>query len=234
MLTIHNLTIRYPVLQKSFWGTRIVGEKTALHNINLDIPNSQCIALAGRNGGGKTTLLQAISGLIPINEGNITHNGTPLQKQRNKIGLVLGTNLLYNRMTGIDNLLYTTRLYGIQNHHQAIKRALRAVELDNVDQYVETYSTGMKLKLAIARILIYDPSIILLDEPFSNLDIHMQIQLGKIINTLHKKKKTILIATHHFNHLNTERLLIIDKGLITLDTTKTDNLTTIIKEKLEK
>jgi len=187
-------------------------EFLALNNINLQIKEGELFALLGPNGAGKTTLIKIICGLIEPTSGKVFVNGKSVEEEKSNIGLMLGTKMIYKRITGYDNLKYFAKLYGINDYNERIKQLADFLGIgDWINQLVETYSTGMLSKLALARAMIHNPKILVLDEPTLGLDpiISMEVR-EKIKNS----GKTIILCTHYLEEAEklADRIGILNKG----------------------
>lgn len=202
----------------------------ALDNVSLDIKEGELFGLLGPNGAGKTTLINIICGLLQPTSGQVKIYEKPVEEVKIRIGLMLGYTMVYYRLTGYDNLAYFARLYNVRNYKQRIKELAEFLGLEDwLDEYVEHYSTGMKSKLALARALIHNPDILLLDEPTLGLDPYIAIEIRKKIKEM---KKTIILTTHYMEEADqlSDRIGILNKGrLIKVDTPQ--NLKQIIGEK---
>lgn len=187
----------------------------ALENINLNIPQGEIFTLLGPNGAGKTTLIKILCGLITPTTGEVRlAGGAPVEKAKHKIGLMLGASMIYYRITGYDNLKYFAKLYRVSHFQRRIDRLIDLLKLENwVDEYVEHYSTGMKAKLALARALIHDPEIVVLDEPTAGLDPAMAIEIRKLIQSM---GKTIFLTTHNLKEAEdlSTRIALLYRGKI--------------------
>ncbi len=179
---------------------------TAISDINFNIRSGSIFFLLGPNGAGKTTLLKILCGLIIPTEGvafiNRFNSVTQSQKSRKEIGFVINEERsFYWRLTGRQNLVFFATLNNMTSSEMS-KRIDDVLELtnlkDDADKAFKNYSSGMKQRLAIARALLTDPGIIIMDEPTRSLDPLAIIMLKDfLINTLMKKRgKTFLIATH--------------------------------------
>ncbi len=186
----------------------------ALENINLDIAQGEIFTLLGPNGAGKTTLIKILCGLITPTAGEVRVTGAPVEKVQHKIGLMLGASMIYYRITGYDNLKYFAKLYGVRRFQERIDELVGLLKLEDwVDEYVEHYSTGMKAKLALARSLIHDPEIVVLDEPTAGLDPAMAIEIRKLIQST---GKTIFLTTHNLKEAEelSTRIALLHQGKI--------------------
>ena len=146
------------------------GKILALDNINLSINEGEIFGLLGPNGAGKTTLVSILSTLLQPTSGYAEIYGLDISKHGNakkikhKIGLMLGAEMIYFRMTGIDNLKFFSRLYRIKNSSQKIKDITTNLGIYNkLGEYVSSYSRGQKLRIALARVLLIEPEILFLD-----------------------------------------------------------------------
>ena len=193
MVTLKNINFKYPK-KKQF----------ALSDISLSISPGEIFTLLGPNGAGKTTIIRILSGLIVPHQGEVLISDNDLQKKeyqaRKIIGLVLGDErTFYFRLSGAQNLEFFGGLYGIRRSllKNKIYQVLALVGLENDAklQYMR-YSTGMKKRLSMARALLHDPDVLLLDEPNSGVDPHSAKSIREIIFTLKEKNKTILLTTH--------------------------------------
>jgi len=186
----------------------------ALKNINLEIKKGEIFALLGPNGSGKTTLMKLLVDLIQPTSGNIFIDKKKPKKQKIRIGLMLGNSMIYYRMTGYDNLKYFAKIYNINNYQKRINELTKFLGIkDWLYEYVEHYSLGMKSKLALARAMIHNPDILLLDEPTLGLDPNISIEVREKIKQM---KKTIIFCTHYLEEAEeiADRIGIIKEGKI--------------------
>ena len=196
------------------------GKIRALNNINISINEGEIFGLLGPNGAGKTTLVSILSTLIQPTKGFAKIYGFDIRKSSNakkikrKIGLMLGDEMVYFRMTGIDNLKFFSRIYRIKNSSKKIKDLTTNLGIYNkLGEYVSNYSRGQKLRLALSRVLLIEPEILFLDEPLLGLDPKTTRELIKIILGLNK---TILLTSHqmHIVEQLCERIAFLNKGNI--------------------
>lgn len=205
----------------------------AIDNISLELKKGEIFGLLGPNGAGKTTFIKLLSGLLEPTSGKIYIGGFSVEENKHKIGLMLENSMIYNRMTGYSNLEYFAKIYGVKNFDKRIRELAKFLEFEEyLDDFVEVYSEGTKTKLALARVLIHNPDVILLDEPTSGLDLHTSLNIRNKIKELKKENKTIVINTHNMEEADflCDRIGILNKGkLIAVDTPK--NLKKLIKKR---
>ena len=146
------------------------GRFAALRGVTAEFAGGRFYAILGDNGAGKTTLLRMLAGLAQPTRGQISVLGAGPRAACREIGYMAHPSLLYDEMSGMENLRYFARLYGIAGD-QRCEQAIRAVDLDpNLARPVGQYSQGMRQRMSLARAILHDPKILLLDEPFSNVD----------------------------------------------------------------
>lgn len=195
MLSLEDLTYSYP---------RTRGTKFILQDISFSIEPGQIFTLLGPNGAGKTTIIRILSGSILPHGGTIVINGHDIrceeQKARRSIGLVIGEErTFYYRLSGYQNLEFFGGLYGL--HRTFLRNRIdELLTLVNLQKYRKLqymrYSTGMKKRLNLARALLHDPPVLLLDEPNSGVDPESAQKLRNLIFQLKEQGRTILLTTH--------------------------------------
>jgi ABC-2 type transport system ATP-binding protein len=209
-------TIRLENIQKS------LGNRKILKGISFSVEMGDIFGYLGPNGAGKTTTIRIILGLYKIDSGNLEVLGQDINniETRRKIGFVLDLDGLYDGMTARENLIFYSRIYGLTISDARIGELLEMVELTGRgDDRVHTYSTGMRQRLALARSMVHDPEILVLDEPTSGVDPSGQIQIRKILlNLAQKENKTIILSSHNLDEVQRicNRIAIIDTGEIRL------------------
>ena len=208
--------IRIENIQKS------LGDRKILKGISFSVEMGDIFGYLGPNGAGKTTTIRIILGLLKADSGNLDVLGLDVNnsKMRRKIGFVLDLDGLYDSMTARENLIFYSRIYGLVMEEERINELLDIVELsDRADDRVHTYSRGMRQRLALARSMVHDPEILVLDEPTSGVDPSGQIEIRKImLNLAHKENKTIILSSHNLDEVQRicNRIAIIDRGEIKL------------------
>lgn len=197
----------------------------ALDHVNVKIRSGELFGLLGPNGAGKTTFVKCLSTVLIPDEGTAIINGFDILKQtqmvRASLGLVIGgERTLYWKLTAKDNLMYFASLYKIPRREakKRVNELLRLMNLaDRADERLEDYSTGMRQKVAIARALLHNPPILLLDEPTLGLDPTFSRQIRNQIKRLCQKEgKTVLLATHYMKEADElcDRVAIINDGKV--------------------
>jgi ABC-type multidrug transport system ATPase subunit len=173
------------------------GRFAALRGITAQFPAGKLYAILGDNGAGKTTLLRTLAGLNRPSSGDLSILGS--SKFRDicqQVGYMAHPSLLYDEMTGMENLEYFARLYGITSAARCAE-VIRAVGLDpTLVRPVGQYSQGMRQRMSLARALLNNPKILLLDEPFSNVDLHSATEMVQLLARTRDEGKTIFIVTH--------------------------------------
>jgi ABC-type multidrug transport system ATPase subunit len=174
------------------------GRFAALRGVSAEFAHGRLYAILGDNGAGKTTLLRALAGLTPPTRGSISMLGTAdLRSVCGQIGYMAHPSLLYDEMSGMENLGYFARLYDVHNQDQRCAEVIRAVKLDpSLTRPVGQYSQGMRQRMSLARALLNDPKILLLDEPFSNVDVRSGREMVSLLTGLRDSGKTIFVVTH--------------------------------------
>jgi ABC-type multidrug transport system ATPase subunit len=182
-------------------ASRLYGSFVALRDISLTLPAGSSVVLLGENGAGKSTLLKLIAGLTAPSYGTVSVFGeTPLD-QRGRLAYMSHATMLYDELTGLENLIYFATLHSAPDPHASAAAALREVNLDPANpRRVGEYSQGMRQRASLARVLLTQPDLLLLDEPFSNLDIasaHGMIdRLQAWLDTATSTPRTLLLTTH--------------------------------------
>ena len=193
------------------------GRFAALRGVSADFSSGKLYGILGDNGAGKTTLLRTLAGLSRPTSGHVTILGA--QKfcgVCHQVGYMAHPSLLYDEMSGLENLSYFARLYGIADGSRCAD-SIRAVGLDpDLTRPVGQYSQGMRQRMSLARALLNDPKILLLDEPFSNVDIHSAADMVRLLAGIRDQGKTIFVVTHQASLLEgaADEFVWMQEGLI--------------------
>lgn len=172
------------------------GRFAALRGVTAEFDAGRFHAILGDNGAGKTTLLRALAGLAQPTQGTLSIFGKAPREASHELGYMAHPSLLYDEMSGMENLRYVARLYGIQGDARC-EKAIRAVGLEPaLTRSVGQYSQGMRQRMSLARAILHDPKILLLDEPFSNVDVHSAREMVGLLKEMRDAGKTIFVVTH--------------------------------------
>ncbi|MDM8527247.1 heme ABC exporter ATP-binding protein CcmA [Anaerolineales bacterium HSG24] len=207
--------------------SKAFGSRIVLRKISLTVNEGDFITLVGPNGVGKTTLLHLIATLSKPTAGTILINGYNLadsaSQLRRFIGVVSHKTLLYDDLTAIQNLSFYAQMYDVTNSLARIEMLLKQVGLwGRQHDLVRTYSRGMQQRLSIARALLHNPPILILDEPDTGLDQHATRQLGDLLAEMGGNsggKRTTLMTTHNLDWGISmgNRAVVLAKGCIAYD-----------------
>ena len=173
------------------------GRFAALRGVTAEFLGGRLYAILGDNGAGKTTLLRTLAGLNQPSSGRVSILGSSkFHDICEQVGYMAHPSLLYDEMSGMENLEYFSRLYGIANRSRCAE-VIRSVGLDpELARPVGQYSQGMRQRMSLARALLNDPRILLLDEPFSNVDLHSATGMVQLLARTRDQGKTLFIVTH--------------------------------------
>jgi heme exporter protein A len=183
--------------------TRRFGHAVALDQLNLDLAPGESLAVLGPNGAGKSTLLRLLAGLARPNAGTIEIDGEPAHRRsaRRRIGYIGHATLLYPALTARENLVFAARLYQLPDPATRAAQLLEEADLGAVaDEQVAGFSRGMAQRVAIARGLVHDPALLLLDEPFTGLDRSASERLLLRLASLHSDGRSLILVTHDLAH----------------------------------
>ena len=171
------------------------GRFAALRGVSAEFDAGKFYVILGDNGAGKTTLLRTLAGLARPTRGELAIFGREPRAACRDIGYMAHPSLLYDEMSGVENLRYFARLYGVGEGRCA--QVIRAVGLDpELARAVGQYSQGMRQRMSLARAILHDPRILLLDEPFSNVDVHSAREMVGLLKGMRDGGKTIFVVTH--------------------------------------
>jgi heme ABC exporter ATP-binding subunit CcmA len=176
--------------------SKLYGTFAALRKVSLVLEPGRCYVLLGENGAGKSTLLRILAGLLRPTYGTVTVLGISPQEARDRIGYMSHAPMLYDEYTAVENLEYFADLYR-ERPSLAPEAALRSVGLDPaLTRPVGQYSQGMRQRASLARVLLSQPELLLLDEPFSNMDIGSAHQMLDLLAGIKVEGRTIVLTTH--------------------------------------
>jgi ABC-type multidrug transport system ATPase subunit len=173
------------------------GRFAALRGVTASFQPARLYGILGDNGAGKTTMLRVFAGLTLPTRGEITILGSRCPRAVcREFGYMAHPSLLYDEMSGMENLRYFAQLYGLQDDTRCAQ-IIAAVGLDpQLQRPVGQYSQGMRQRISLARALLNDPTLLLLDEPFSNVDIRSAREMVKLLAHMRDAGKTIFVVTH--------------------------------------
>ena len=177
------------------------GRRRAVDGVDLTLAAGACIALFGPNGAGKTTLLRLISGLLKPTSGTIRVGGRSLRDDasaRGLLGLISHQSMLYSALTARENVEFAARLYGVTDARLAATKALERMRIaDRADAPVRSLSRGLQQRVSIARAIVHEPRVVLLDEPYTGLDAAGGAALTDMLLSLRAGGATLVLVTHN-------------------------------------
>jgi len=192
-------------IKKSF------GHSHALKGINFHIKKGEYVSLLGINGAGKTTLIRILAALSKPTEGDILISGTPLKSH---------FTFLYGDMSADENLKFYGNMFNVPDLKNKIEHLLEKVNLASRRyDLVRTFSRGMQQRLSLARAILHDPQILLLDEPFAGLDVNAEKLLTDLIHDYVASGITIFLTTHDIDYAlqHSQRIFVLKEGLLVED-----------------
>ena len=204
--------------------TRRFDGLTAVDRLSITVEPGEVVGLLGPNGAGKTTTIRMLAALIPPTSGTARVCGHRLGEEddgvRRSVGILTETPGLYDRLSARRNLELHARLQGVDDVAEAVERYLELLGLaDRGDDAAGTFSKGMRQNLALARALLHEPEILLLDEPTAGLDPHVARVVRDAIASLRKEGRTILVSTHNLEEAERlcDRVALIRGRLVAFD-----------------
>jgi ABC-2 type transport system ATP-binding protein len=200
--------------------TKRYDDTIVVDRMNLQIDSGEIVGIIGHNGAGKSTTMKMIAGLVEPTSGHVMVMGHDMQKEsirvKQRIGYLPEESSLYEAMTARQYLLFFSELYQMprQKALQRIDQLLDSLGLSDKDKLTGEFSKGMKRKTAIARTLLHDPDLLILDEPNSGLDPLTSFFIINYLKNLKREGKTILLSAHNLFHVETicDRVGIIKNG----------------------
>jgi heme exporter protein A len=182
--------------------SRTFGRRRAVDNVDLALQPGDCLGLFGPNGAGKTTLLRVIAGLLRPTKGTVHVEGNSVYEVtvRRHIGLISHQSMLYRALTARENVEFAARLYGVNDPRAAATRALERMRiLDRRDTPVRSLSRGLQQRVSIARAIVHEPSVVLLDEPYTGLDAAGGAALTEMLQLLRAAQAALILVTHNLD-----------------------------------
>jgi heme exporter protein A len=194
---------------------RTFGAQRAVDGVSFVLERGQVLALLGPNGAGKTTLLRMLAGSLSPSEGQLLIDGSEVDARgsdwQRHVGVLSHQTFLYGHLTAAENLRFYADLFTLDDVERRVSQGLASVDLANrADDRVQTFSRGMRQRLALARTLLHDPQIVLLDEPWTGLDAHAAAVLRGVLEALRDGQRTVVLVTHNL----TEGLELADRVAI--------------------
>lgn len=207
--------------------TKLYNNSPAVQALDLEVKDGEIMGIIGHNGAGKTTTLKMIVGLIEPTSGSVEVMGRDMNKDslyvKRLTGYLPEENSLYENMTVNEYLLFFSELYKMPRRlaRERIGLLLASLDLKKHDKLTGELSKGMKQKVAIARVLLHDPTLLILDEPNAGLDPLTSFFIINYLKTLREQGKTILLSAHNLFHIEyiCDRVAIMKNGrLVVCDT----------------
>ena len=205
--------------------TRRFDSRVAVEDVSFELKSGEIFALLGPNGAGKTTTLRMLAGLIAPTSGSVHVDGEPMTADashlRGRIGFLTEAPGLWDRLTVFENLTVYARLQGVSPTRQAVNTALDLFGIaDRSSDPTAQLSKGLKQRVALARTLLHNPPIVLLDEPTAGLDPESAHETRALIVRLRSEKRTVVLSTHNLDEVDrvADRVAVLRTKLIALDT----------------
>jgi heme exporter protein A len=194
------------------------GAVRAVDDVSFDLEPGRSLALFGPNGAGKTTLLRILAGLTRPDRGTVrfgegSRDGSD-RAWRGRVGVLSHRTFLYDHLSAAENLEFHADLQGLDDSEDRVAAALAQVGLSGrAHARAETFSRGMRQRLSLARTLLHEPELVLLDEPFSGLDVHGGTVLADVLGALRDGNRSVVLVTHDL----ARGLELADRWLILVD-----------------
>ncbi|MUG46265.1 ATP-binding cassette domain-containing protein [Paenibacillus woosongensis] len=194
--------------------------KKAVHDISFSLETGEVFALLGRNGAGKSTTINMLTGILTPTSGTIEILNTPyrhMNKIKQRIGVLPDNSNYYSEMTAIQHMKFFAQVKGVSARKDSLVDLLESVGLgEDLGRKIGQFSLGMRKKLGIAQALIGSPELIFLDEPTSTLDVESALQIRQLIGTLASKGITIFMTSHNLEEIERicDRVAILNHGKI--------------------
>lgn len=177
------------------------GRFAALKRLNVEFAPGRLYVILGENGAGKSTMLRTLAGLMRPTHGHVELLGNKdLAEIRPRLGYMAHPTLLYDELSALENLQYFAQLYGMGSPAKTEARCIEVIRMVGLDPTLQRpvgqYSQGMKQRTSLARALVHDPELLLLDEPFSNVDVQSAQAMVGLLGKMRDGGKTIFVVTH--------------------------------------
>lgn len=212
------LAVEVSKLTKSF------GDHPALRGVDLRVGVGEKVALLGPNGAGKTTLVKVLSAIIKPTSGRVMVGNEDLKDRpetaRRRVGLVAHSTFLYGNLSIFENLDFYARMYDVPRRRSRILEVVEQVEMtDRMDDRVVSLSRGMQQRVSIARAMLHDPEVMLLDEPETGLDQRAIAIVKSVLLDGRRSRRTVIMITHSLERCLdlSERAVILFKGRVAHD-----------------
>ena len=212
------LAIEVKGLRKAYGRTQV------LRGLDLEVPWGKVMTILGPNGSGKTTLIKTLATLIRPDGGSVRLAGVDIRRRGNRarslIGLVTHDTLLYDELTGFENLKFCARMFRLDRVEERIESVAERMGMtDRLHQRVGTLSHGMKKRFSIARALLHDPLVLIMDEPESGLDQDALVLLEDVVRDKTDPHRTVLMTTHNLDRAIalSDRTAILSRGVISYE-----------------
>jgi heme exporter protein A len=196
----------------------------ALTGLDLCVEPGVFLTIFGPNGAGKTTLMKVLSTLTRPSEGSAQVGGKDVVREaaavRKRVGVISHNTYLYAQLTALENLEFYARMYRLQGGRERALTLLSKMDLSKrMHDRVATYSRGMQQRLSVARALLHDPELLLLDEPYTGLDQHASRVLAEVLEGLRDGTRTVIMTTHNLQEglAGCDRVAIMVEGRVVFD-----------------
>ena len=207
--------------------TKSFGNKRVLAGIDFKVKKGDHLTIFGPNGAGKTTLIKLLSTMSKPSGGSARLDGADIRKApeqiRYKLGVVSHSTFLYNNLTVGENLRFYGKMYGLSNLEQRIREVVTQVQLESrLHDQVGTLSRGMQQRISIARAVLHDPSIMLLDEPETGLDPRATGIMRDVMEAINSGERTVVMTTHNLERglELADQVVILHEGRIVYQASK--------------
>jgi heme exporter protein A len=207
--------------------TKFFGDHQVLKGIDLKVAKGERFVIVGPNGAGKTTLVKVLATLSRPSAGRVWVHGIDIRDKptqiRREVSLVSHESFLYDDLTVYENLRFYGKMYGVHASDERVREITSRLQLESrLHDRVGELSRGLRQRASLARAVLHDPSILLLDEPETGLDPHATGMLREMLDRLAGESHTVLVTTHNLEHgLDlSDRIVILNRGEIAYEAAK--------------